>query len=764
MRIRVLAIVVAVACVSRAALAQRQVTFSETIAPIVYANCVTCHRPGEAAPFPLISYEDVKKRGALIASVTRARYMPPWHAVHGYGEFADERRLTDDQIAAIADWVKQGMPQGNPARMPALPQFTEGWQLGTPDLILEMPVSFTVPASGPDIYRNFAIATGLTEDKWIRAVEFRPAARTAVHHALFAYVRGGAMKDFEGKDGKPGFGGLNGLGLGIGIQPNFAPSGGLGGWAVGATPAFLPNGQAWSLAKGSDFVLQMHFHPTGKPETERSVVGLYFADKAPERKFARIGLPMLFGLASGIDIKPGDKEFTIRDSMTLPVDVRVYSASAHAHYLGKEIKATATRPDGTVQPLLWIQDWDFNWQDRYAYKQPLVLPKGTRIDVSIRYDNSAENPRNPSSPPKRVLWGEQSLDEMGGVGFEVVTVRPEDEAALDAANQAASRVAIIKAAQNGTIRRVLEYERRARGAAGPPPRLQQITLLDRDGKAVRTVGEPGVYAQAALSPDGTRVAVIRTDPDTQDTDVWVFDVATGKGTPITADATPNAAPVWSPDGRQIAYVSTLLDDNYSTLSRKSSDGSGREELLYKHSTGAGLVLTDWSRDDVLCFWADKITYALPLRGDRKAVALSDGTFNVRGGRFSPDGRLLAYNSDESGRFQLYAAPFALAARPAMPLLATGSPVAAGQAIGAIFWRQDGKELFFLGSPVQELKVVDVTTSPTFQAGQPRTLFRLPGPILAPAQLSNVASADGQRFIFLAQMPAAQPPVSTGALK
>src|SRR5262245_19352326 len=164
MRLRVLALFVAAAWLPSAALAQRPVTFSETIAPILYANCVTCHRPGEAAPFSLITYDDVKKRGTLVARVTASRYMPPWHAVHGYGEFADERRLTDAQIKAIGDWVKQGMPQGNPSRMPALPQFADGWHLGKPDLILEMPASFAIPADGPDIYRNFAIPTGATED------------------------------------------------------------------------------------------------------------------------------------------------------------------------------------------------------------------------------------------------------------------------------------------------------------------------------------------------------------------------------------------------------------------------------------------------------------------------------------------------------------------------------------------------------------------------------------------------------------------------
>ena len=171
-----------------------RVTFAETIAPIVYANCVTCHRPGEAAPFSLISYEDVAKRGALIAKVTESRYMPPWHAAPGYGEFVGERRLTDAQIATIGAWVKQGMPRGDEAKMPKLPAFpADGWRLGQPDLILEMPAAFDVPASGPDVFRNFVIPTRLTEDKWVRGIEFRPSARKVVHHAIFAQVPGGSL-------------------------------------------------------------------------------------------------------------------------------------------------------------------------------------------------------------------------------------------------------------------------------------------------------------------------------------------------------------------------------------------------------------------------------------------------------------------------------------------------------------------------------------------------------------------------------------------
>jgi len=436
--------------------AEKAPTFSAAIAPILYANCVTCHRPGEAAPFPLISYEDVAKRAKLIVKVTGSRYMPPWHAAHGFGDFADERRLTDDQIDVFVRWLKAGMPRGDLSKLPALPQFTDGWQLGTPDLILEMPAAFNVPAEGPDIYRNFVLPTGLADDKWIRAVEFRPSARKVVHHALFSYIRGGAVNAVANADGQPGFRG----GMPLALIPGFAPAGELGGWAVGTTPRFLPEGLARPIAKGSDLILQLHFHPTGKPETEKSVVGLYFSSTPPERRLMTPSIPGFFGLLAGIDIPPGEKAFTIKGVYTVPADMRVLSVTAHAHYLGKDIKATATKPDGAIEPLLWIQDWDFNWQDRYDYKTPVFLPKGTRIDATITYDNSADNPHNPCNPPRRVRWGIQSFDEMGAVGFLMVAANKEDEEALRQQGGAMLKAALKQAAQSDAVKQYLSQQQR----------------------------------------------------------------------------------------------------------------------------------------------------------------------------------------------------------------------------------------------------------------------------------------------------------------
>jgi hypothetical protein len=205
--------------------------------------------------------------------------------------------------------------------------------------------------------------------------------------------------------------------------------------------------------------LQTHFHPTGKPETERSLIGLYFAATPPARSLFGADLPPLFGFGAGIDVPAGESNYTIQDSLILPSDVRTFGVAAHAHYIGKEMKATAILPDGSEKPLVWIRNWDFNWQDTYSFKEPIVLPKGTRIDVLIRYDNSAENLRNPNNPPQRVQWGEQSTDEMGSVTILLEALRKEDESALSSLFNDRTRSAIQKGVQNGTVQRLQSLSR-----------------------------------------------------------------------------------------------------------------------------------------------------------------------------------------------------------------------------------------------------------------------------------------------------------------
>jgi hypothetical protein len=443
--------------------AQGGVNFSQHVAPIVFDRCTTCHRPGEAAPFSLLNYEDVRKRGKLIASVTQSRYMPPWQGASAMGAFRDDRRLTDAEIRTIQDWVQAGMPEGDPSKTPKAPTFTPGWQLGQPDLIIQMQEPFEIPADGPDIFRNFAIKLNLNQARWVRAVEFRSSAK-ASHHALFFLDPTGEAVKADAADPRPGFTGMNFLGAGAaargaigqrqgrggrGVLAALGGRMGLGGWAVGGAPSGLPEGLARPLPQGSDFVLQMHFHPTGKIEREQATVGIYFAEKPPTRTLTALQMPPIFGALAGIDIPAGDKRFTISDSFILPIDAEVVSAGAHAHYLAKEMRMTATLPGGQKQELFVIPDWKFNWQERYYFRAPVRLPKGTRLDVEIAYDNTSANPSNPSNPPKRVTFGEQSTDEMGAVTIEIVPVREGDIPAYTAAVQEHVQGAVVNALARG---------------------------------------------------------------------------------------------------------------------------------------------------------------------------------------------------------------------------------------------------------------------------------------------------------------------------
>jgi hypothetical protein len=395
------------------------VTFNRDIAPIIHRECSACHRPGEAAPFPLLTYNEVAKKAKTIAKVTAARVMPPWKAEPASYAYRDERHLTDDQIRLLQDWVIQGMPEGT-GQAPEPPQFGSGWRLGEPDLVVEMPAAYRIPADGPDIYRNIAVPLGLKEDQWLAAIDMRPSARAVVHHVLYFADPSGRAHEKSQQSDQPGFSGMRAAGATV-------P---LGGWAVGAQAQFYPDGLALKVPKSSDLVIQYHFHPTGKPEAEKSVIGLYFAKKTPDRSLTRIQMPPAYSLFSGLDIPAGEKDFVIRDTYTLPVAIDAVGIGAHAHYLGKQLTMTATLPGGEVKTLLSINDWDFAWQDRYFFKELVPLPKDTRLDVEIHWDNSADNPRNPSSPPVRVTWGEESKDEMGSISLIAVAQKQSDHRAL----------------------------------------------------------------------------------------------------------------------------------------------------------------------------------------------------------------------------------------------------------------------------------------------------------------------------------------------
>jgi len=407
-----------------ASTAAAPITFTEHIAPVVFQNCSSCHRPGEGAPFSLLTYRDVAKRAKLIARVTAEKVMPPWHADESDFAFAGDRRLTAAQIKLFQRWLNAGTPEGPTKKLPERPNFPNGWQLGQPDLIVKMEKPFRVPADGRDIYRSFALPLNLKEDRWIKAIEFRPGAPSVVHHSLFFYDTTGYGRRMQ-RQGN-GFARMRRGQRGVGP---------LGGWAVGGQPRFLPKDLAYFLPKGADLILSTHFHPSGKAEEEVSTVGIYFAKEPPRHTFTGVQLPPAFGALSGVDIPPGEKNYTITDSFVLPVDVEAFGISGHMHYLGKQLHFTATLPNGQKRKLIGIKNWDFSWQEQYLFKQFVTLPKGTRLDVKLTWDNSATNPNNPTIPPQRVRWGPQSTDEMGSLTLLAKLASNADRRTLESAQR-----------------------------------------------------------------------------------------------------------------------------------------------------------------------------------------------------------------------------------------------------------------------------------------------------------------------------------------
>lgn len=392
-------------------------TFNRDVAPIVFQHCAACHRPGEVAPFSLLNYRDVQKRGGLIERVVDKRFMPPWKVVQGHGDFRDVRRLADAEIDVIHRWVKAGMPEGDPKDLPAEPKFTAGWQMGKPDMVIVMPEPYNVPAEGPDIYRNFVIPLKLPPGKYIKAVEHRPNNRRVVHHAALSIDSAGLGRKLDADDPGPGFTRFT--------PPGQLFPGSLAAWTPGRESRPLPDGLSLAWPQGADLILQLHLHPSGKPEVEQSTVGLYLTDQAPRRSMLDVVL-----IDKKIDIPPGEKAYRSGDRYTLPVDCTALAVYPHMHMLGKDVKVTAVLPDGTKQSILWIDDWDFKWQNFYEYQKPLRLPKGTQLTMECVHDNSATNPNNPTTPPKRVRWGEATFDEMSAAILQLQPDRESDVAAM----------------------------------------------------------------------------------------------------------------------------------------------------------------------------------------------------------------------------------------------------------------------------------------------------------------------------------------------
>lgn len=396
------------------------VTFYGRIAPIIYSECSRCHRPGESAPFALLTYDDVKRHATQIAAVTKRRYMPPWLPEAGHGEFVEERRLSAQQIQLIQDWVQQGAPAGSAANAPAPPKFTSDWQLGPPDLILRVTRPYTLPADSSEIFWNFILPVPITTTRWVKAMEVRPGNARVFHHANVVLDRSRAALRHETVRGA----GFPGMDL-VFEEETFDPDGHFLSWKPGADAVVEPEGMAWRADPGMELVLNVHLRPTGKAETVSPVIGLYFTDK-PQTKF-----PMLVQLERDgmIDIPPGDKDFLVADDFRVPMDLNVLAVYPHAHYLSKVMEGYATVPDGTKKWLIRIPDWDLNWQGVFRMKTPVFLPRGSIVSMRYHYDNSAENVRNPNNPPKRVVAGNEATAEMSHFWMQVLPVGDSDQRA-----------------------------------------------------------------------------------------------------------------------------------------------------------------------------------------------------------------------------------------------------------------------------------------------------------------------------------------------
>ena len=461
--------------------ATAEVTFSEHISPIIYNNCTVCHREGEIGPFPLTNYEECADEAESILDVTEQGLMPPWPPDRHFSRFVGERGLTNRQLQLITDWVGAGAPKGDPLLEAPMPDFPKGSLLGEPDLVLKMSEAFPIRGNNRDEYRVFVLPTGLTEDRDVVALEFRPGNAAIVHHALFAVDTSGKARELEREDSRPGYESFGGFG--VPLRQGLS----LGGWVPGATPRFYPAGTGVRLPANADLLLQVHYAPWPVRETDQSTVNVFFADQPVERQVKnRLMLPSdlvdengdyflippalaAFSgavIGSGIQVLLGETAspaqinslahnatadtvfgdqlggtvagflaFNIPASTTrrfraiwnVKKDISLLNVWPHMHYLGRDWEITLERPDGTMENLIRINEWNFNWQGSYTFPTYIKVPEGSVIRASALYDNTSANPYNPSLPPVDVGWGEKTEDEMFFLPFTYVDYEPGDE-------------------------------------------------------------------------------------------------------------------------------------------------------------------------------------------------------------------------------------------------------------------------------------------------------------------------------------------------
>jgi Flp pilus assembly protein TadD len=397
-------------------------TYTEDVAPLLADHCAMCHHPGGSAPFSLLTYADVKRHAAQIATVTANRYMPPWKADPRDGPFVGQHPLRRAEIRLLRDWVDAGAPEGQssvdsrPSSAAGRPPWTNGWQLGKPDLVITLPQPYTLPAEGTDAFHIFVLPIPVDSVRFVRGLEFRPGNPKVVHHANIRIDSTPASRRLDDADPGPGYSGLI-------ARSAIYPDGHFLGWTPGQVAPLLPKDLAWRLDRHTDLVVELHMQPSGKVEQVAPSIGLYFGDQPPTH------IPAMLRLGrQNIDIPAGDAKYVVTDSYTLPVDVELEAVQPHAHYRARDVRGEATLPDGTRKPIIDIADWDFRWQHVYRFVTPMPLPKGTKVSMRYTYDNSSANSRNPQRPPVRARWGQRSAEEMGDLWLQVL---PRDDRDLE---------------------------------------------------------------------------------------------------------------------------------------------------------------------------------------------------------------------------------------------------------------------------------------------------------------------------------------------
>lgn len=389
-----------------------QVNYYSDISPIIYNQCSVCHRPGEIGPFALTNYDEVKNWASSIKYTTAIGYMPPWQADPNYSKLQGENYLTQEQIDLIGQWVDDGAIEGNKSDEALYPEFPEGSALGTPDLVLEMTEAHIHKGNNDDEYRYFVLPTGLTEDKMVKALEMRPGNSQIVHHALFFEDTKGAARARDEATPEYGFEGFGGFEtdseaeiLGRKQYPGYVP---------GQKALFYPEGLGQTLSAGSDLVVQVHYAPWSTDEADQSAFNIFFADESEQVDREVQGHIMVPtpDVVNDIFFIPANQVKSFHGIWEVPEDMSILGMSPHMHLLGQDWTIWLETPDGETHNMISVPKWDFNWQGDYFFEKFLIAPKGSKVHGIASYDNTAENPNNPTSPPKFVTWGEKTTDEM----------------------------------------------------------------------------------------------------------------------------------------------------------------------------------------------------------------------------------------------------------------------------------------------------------------------------------------------------------------